>query len=65
MRNTRILSRTEVLLFPCDAAPYECSYSQEYFARHSEHVTLSDCTYSTRDNHTFREPFIGWQGAVL
>lgn len=29
-----------LLVFPCDAEPYECSYSPGYFAANSEHVTL-------------------------
>ena len=55
-------SVTDLLVFPCDAEPYECSYSPEYFAAHSEHVTLVGGAWSCRDNHTYREPFYGWQG---
>lgn len=28
------------LVFPCESPPYRCIYSPEYFARHSEHITL-------------------------
>lgn len=49
MRDTKIISRTDVLYFPCEESPFECSYSQEYFASNSEHVTLE----TMPDGHTW------------
>lgn len=29
-----------VMIFPSDSYPFGCAYSPEYFAQHSEHITL-------------------------
>lgn len=36
-------------------------FSPEYFAQHSEHVTLQGNTYSIRDVRTYRETLHPWE----
>ena len=55
----------DALVFPCDAHPFECSCSPDYFSINSEHVTLQGDTYSLRDNRIYREPLTGWDSAAL
>lgn len=55
-RTNGVISNT--LVFPCDEAPYECSYSPKYFAEHSEHVVLATSEGNTfaQQDHQQRNP---------